>query len=132
MTDRAGRWITEQVGRCARSVNEVAKELGCDWHTVNDAVIAYGEALVDHPGRFGVVEALGLDEAPMVRAGVIGAEPSSPPRSSTWDMGNSSTLSPVARAPNPCPGWPHGARGGVRGCASRPWTSQAPIAGCSR
>lgn len=21
----------------------------CDWHTVNDAVLAYGEALVDHP-----------------------------------------------------------------------------------
>jgi len=69
MTDRAGRWITEQVGRCARSVNEVATELGCDWHTVNDAVLAYGEALVDHPGRFGAVEALGLDEALMVRRG---------------------------------------------------------------
>ena len=24
---------------------EVARELGCDWHTVNDAVIAYGAAL---------------------------------------------------------------------------------------
>ena len=36
MTDRAGRWITEQIGRYARSVNEVAIELGCDWHTVND------------------------------------------------------------------------------------------------
>jgi transposase len=69
MTDRAGRWITEQVGRCARSVNEVANELGCDWHTVNDAVIAYGEALVEHPGRFATVEALGLDEVLMVRRG---------------------------------------------------------------
>ena len=35
MTDRAGRWVTAQVGRCARSVNEVAVELGCDWHTIN-------------------------------------------------------------------------------------------------
>jgi len=69
MTDRAGRWITEQVGRCARSVAEVARELGCDWHTVNDAVVAYGTALVDHPDRFGVVEALGLDEVLMVRRG---------------------------------------------------------------
>ena len=68
MTDRAGRWITEQVGRCARSVSEVARELGCDWHTVNDAVVAYGSALVDHPDRFGVVEALGLDEVLMVKA----------------------------------------------------------------
>jgi transposase len=69
MTDRAGRWVTEQVGRCARSVNEVARELGCDWHTVNDAVIAYGEALVDDPGRFGVVTALGLDEVLFCRIG---------------------------------------------------------------
>jgi hypothetical protein len=69
MTDRAGRWITEQVGRNARSVSEVARELGCDWHTVNDAVIAYGTALVDHPDRFGIVEALGLDEVLMVRRG---------------------------------------------------------------
>jgi len=47
MTDRAGRWVTEQVGRYARSVNEIAAELGCDWHTVNDTVVAYGSALVD-------------------------------------------------------------------------------------
>ena len=87
MTDRAGRWITEQVGRCARSVNEVANELGCDWHTVNDAVIAYGEALVDHPGRFDTVEALGLDEALMVRRGPLASSRSSPPRSSTSGRG---------------------------------------------
>jgi transposase len=62
MGDRTG-------GRCARSVNEVARELGCDWHTVNDAVIAYGEALVDDPGRFGVVTALGLDEVLFCRIG---------------------------------------------------------------
>jgi transposase len=34
MTDRAGRWATEQVGRHGRTVNEVASELGCDWHTI--------------------------------------------------------------------------------------------------
>src|ERR1035438_7257 len=56
MTDRVGRWITAQVGRCARSVNEVAKELGCDWHNGNEAVVAYGKALVDHPDRFATVE----------------------------------------------------------------------------
>jgi hypothetical protein len=28
MTDRAGRWVTEQVGRHGRTVNEVAVELG--------------------------------------------------------------------------------------------------------
>ena len=31
-------------------MNEVTVELGCDWHTVNDAVIAYGTVLVD-PGK---------------------------------------------------------------------------------
>jgi transposase len=69
MSDRAGRWVTEQVGRYARSVNEIALELGCDWHTVNDTVIAYGGALVEHPGRFGTVEALGLDEVLFTRVG---------------------------------------------------------------
>ena len=57
MTDRAGRWVTVQVGRHGRTVNEVAGELGCDWHTVNDAVIAYGTALVDDdPDRIGDVD----------------------------------------------------------------------------
>ncbi|MEI8084046.1 MAG: ISL3 family transposase [Actinomycetes bacterium] len=69
MTDRAGRWVTEQVGRHARSVNEIATELGCDWHTINDTVLAYGTALVDDPARFGVVEALGLDEVLFARVG---------------------------------------------------------------
>lgn len=69
ITDRAGRWATLQVGRWGRSVNEVAHELGCDWHTVNDAVIAYGTALVEDPGRFGDVNALGLDEVLFVRRG---------------------------------------------------------------
>ena len=69
MTDRAGRWVTVQVGRHGRSVNEVATDLGCDWHTVMDTVVAYGQALVDHPDRFGDVEAIGLDETLMFRLG---------------------------------------------------------------
>jgi transposase len=70
MTDRAGRWATLQVGGCGRTVNEVAVELGCDWHTVNDTVIAYGEALVDDdPDRIGMPSALGLDETLFVRLG---------------------------------------------------------------
>ena len=70
MTDRAGRWVTEQVGRHGRTVNEVAGELGCDWHTVNDTVIAYGTALVDDdPDRIGEPTALGLDETLFVRVG---------------------------------------------------------------
>jgi transposase len=69
MTDRVGREMTLQVGRYARSVCEVAKDHGCDWHTVNDAVIAYGGALVDEPDRYGAVEALGLDEVLFRRVG---------------------------------------------------------------
>lgn len=70
LTSRAARWVTIQVGRHARSVNEVAKELGCDWHTVNDTVVTYGEALLEaDTERIGEVSALGLDEVLMVRIG---------------------------------------------------------------
>ncbi len=72
MTDRAGRWVTEQVGRNGRTVNEVARELDCDWHTIMDTVIAYGTALVDDdPDRIGTVTALGLDETLFVRLGLF-------------------------------------------------------------
>ncbi len=69
MTDRAGRWATWQVGRLGRTVAEVARELGCDWHTVNDTVISFGSALIDDPGRVGEVAALGLDETLFCRRG---------------------------------------------------------------
>lgn len=69
MTDRAGRWVTEQVGRHHRSVNKIAVELGCDWHTINDTVIAYGTPLVEDPARIGDVTALGLDETLFARLG---------------------------------------------------------------
>ena len=38
-TDRAGRWLTRQIGQHGRSVAEIANELGCAWHTVNDALL---------------------------------------------------------------------------------------------
>ncbi len=69
LTDRAGRWATVQVGRHGRSVTEVAKDLGCGWHPVMDAVAAYGQALIDDPARFGDVSALGLDETLRCRVG---------------------------------------------------------------
>jgi transposase len=70
MTDRAARWATVQVGREGRTVAEVARELGCDWHTVNDAVMAYGAALLEADvDRVGGVEALGLDETLFCRRG---------------------------------------------------------------
>ncbi len=69
ITDRAARWACEQVGRHGRTVSEVAKDLWCDWHTVNRAVIGYGLALIDDPDRIGPVAVLGLDETSFVRHG---------------------------------------------------------------
>jgi transposase len=61
--------VCEQVGRKGRTVAEVARELSCDWHTVNEAVIAYRTPLVEDPDRIGKVEALGLDETLFCRQG---------------------------------------------------------------
>ena len=69
ITDRAGRWATFQVGRHGRSVTEVAADLGCDWHTVMDAVVHYGTPLIDDPNRIGNVTAIGLDEVLFCRSG---------------------------------------------------------------
>ena len=70
LSDRAARWVTLQVGYYASSINDLVLELDCDWHTVNDAVIAYGTALVEgDPKRFGIVRALGLDEVLFARVG---------------------------------------------------------------
>jgi hypothetical protein len=69
ITDRAGRWVTVQVGRLGRPVAELARELRCDWHTVNDAVMAYGTPLVEDSERIGEVDALGLDEILFCRRG---------------------------------------------------------------
>ena len=69
LTDRAGHSATFQVGANGRAVNDVAGELGCEWHTINDAVLAYGNSLVNHPERFRDVTSLGLDEHLMVRDG---------------------------------------------------------------
>jgi len=69
MTTRAARWATVQVGRHGRTVAEVAGDLGCDWHTVMDAVVVYGTPLLDDPHRFGAVAAVGLDETLFARHG---------------------------------------------------------------
>lgn len=70
LTRRAGLWVTAQVGRHGRTVTEVAADLGCDWHTVNDAVIAYGDALLAADvDRIGSVTAVGLDETSFTRRG---------------------------------------------------------------
>ncbi len=68
LTTRAAKWATVQVGT-GRTVKEVADELACDWHTVNDAVTTYGAALIAADRRrLNHTIALGLDETSFVRA----------------------------------------------------------------
>jgi transposase len=69
LTTRAAKWATVQVGG-GRTVSEVAAELSCDWHTVNDAVVTYGEALLEADRkRLNQTSAIGLDETSFVRLG---------------------------------------------------------------
>jgi transposase len=69
LTTRAAKWATVQVGG-GRTVSEVAAELSCDWHTVNDAVTTYGEALLEADRkRLNQTSAIGLDETSFVRVG---------------------------------------------------------------
>ena len=70
LTSRAARWVTIQVGGRGRSVDEVAAELGCDWHTVNNEVVRWGEALLGaDTDRIGEVQAVGIDETLFWRKG---------------------------------------------------------------
>lgn len=70
LTARAGRWATVEVGRRGRTVAEVADELGCDWHTVNDTVSAWGDALLAADvERVATTEGVGLDETLFARSG---------------------------------------------------------------
>jgi transposase len=69
LTTRAAKWATVQVGG-GRTVSEVAAELACDWHTVNDAVTTYGKALLEADRkRLNQTSAIGLDETSFVRLG---------------------------------------------------------------
>jgi transposase len=69
LTTRAAKWATVQVGT-GRTVLEVANELACDWHTVNDAVTTYGKALLEADRkRLNQTSAIGLDETSFVRLG---------------------------------------------------------------
>jgi transposase len=69
LTTRAAKWATFQVGT-GRTVKEVAGELDCDWHTVNNAVTTYGKALlVADRKRLNKTTAIGLDETSFVKLG---------------------------------------------------------------
>jgi transposase len=101
LTTRAARWSTLQVGRNGRAVSDVARDLGCSWHTVMDAVVVIGEQLIDHPDRIGTVTALGLDETLFARVGRF--------RTQTWSTqivdvrrGQLLDVVPGRSAPEPC------------------------------
>lgn len=69
LTTRAAKWATRQVGD-GRTVKEVADELACDWHTINDAVTTYGTALLEADRkRLNQTTAIGLDETSFVKLG---------------------------------------------------------------
>jgi transposase len=68
LTDRAGRECCLQVGRNARPVAQMARELGVCWDTVMAAVVEHGEPLIDDPDRVGTVTALGVDETSWLSA----------------------------------------------------------------
>lgn len=49
-------------------MSDVARELGCDWHTVNDTVTLYGETLLAaDTKRVNLTSSLGLDETSFVK-----------------------------------------------------------------
>ncbi len=71
MTGRAARWATVQVGTSwpfgeRGRLGSISAAGGMQ---VMDAVVAYGQVLIDDPGRFGDVTALGLDETLRCRLG---------------------------------------------------------------
>ena len=69
LTTRAGRWATRQ-GGLGRPLGNLADELGCSWHPVNESVRRWGEALLEaDTERIGDTQALGLDEHLMWRRG---------------------------------------------------------------
>ncbi|MEZ5383166.1 MAG: transposase [Microthrixaceae bacterium] len=70
LTRQAGMWACRQVGEHGRTVAEVAADLGADWHTINNAVITWGAALLAaDAARVGTPDAVGLDETLAVREG---------------------------------------------------------------
>ncbi|WP_199279250.1 ISL3 family transposase [Arthrobacter sp. CAN_A2] len=60
---RGLRWALEGVVVDHLTVSRVAAGLGVSWHTANSAVLAEGKRrLIDDPGRFDGVSAIGVDE----------------------------------------------------------------------
>lgn len=131
MTTRAAR-ATEQVGRMARSVSELAKELRCDWHTVNDNVVDFGNALLDQDSaRVGLVSALGTTRCSSRGSATTAVSTSRRP-SWTWRRASSWTSCLVVAVSSPHSGSRQEGQRGDHRCASRRATSRVPIGPCSK
>ncbi|WP_020386945.1 ISL3 family transposase [Kribbella catacumbae] len=63
LSRRGLRWALEGIVCQHLTVARVAEGLGVAWNTANDAVLAEGKrVLIDDPGRFDGVKAIGVDE----------------------------------------------------------------------
>ncbi len=69
LTQRARWWACREVGQHGRTVAAIAALLGVGWNTVMRAVRAFGQPLIDDPGRLDGVTALGVDEHVWQHAG---------------------------------------------------------------
>ena len=115
LTDRAGRWATEQVGRHGRSVSEVADDLACDWHTVDGR----RDRATAPPSSTTPTASVTATRSGWTRrcSSVTARSDGSAgrPRSSTSAAGSSSTSSPVVTASSRAPGSPPAPRRGGPG-----------------
>lgn len=62
LTERARREICRRVGEDLDSVAEAARAFGVGWACAHQAVVDYGEALIDDDDRLETTTALGVDE----------------------------------------------------------------------
>ena len=62
LTERARREICRRVGEELDSVAEVAREFGVGWACAHQAVVDYGDALIDADDRLERTSKLGVDE----------------------------------------------------------------------
>ncbi len=123
LTTRAAKWATVQVGT-GRTVSEVAGELDCDWHTVNDAVTTYGKALLEADRKR--LNKTTAWTRPPSSASVPTVTPTTPPRWRTWRTTRSSTSSLPADTSTWRAGSTSNRSPGKSASNTGPWTCRAP------
>ena len=125
LTTRAGRWATTAVGRDARAVSDVAAELGCDWHTVNKVVLAWGRRCWPPMSSVWVRLRRWGSMRPCSVVRVVGGLDGGAPRSWTCVAASCSTLWLVATRRHRSGGCWNNPASGVRVLCGALWISQA-------